>query len=188
MKLKKFNENDIDITANIKTNNIKDVEEFFDDVKKIHTKISNNDEEFTEDEDNELKYKTGRKFDEESNDNDTKLIVQDDNTKIKKFSEDNVTPDDYGYCPACDTKLIDEHCPRCKGEYDYDIKLNNSQSKFSDKKVEGYLGYTGYKKRDNNTTNNDIILPKYKNQIVQEKNVVAIIQDIDTRLKEIENK
>ena len=122
MKLKKFNENDVDITANIKTNNIKDVEEFFDDVKKIHTKISNNDEEFTEDEDNELKYKTGKKFDEESNDNDTKLIVQDDNTKIKKFSEDNVTPDDYGYCPACDTKLIDEHCPRCKGEYDYDIK------------------------------------------------------------------
>ena len=64
-----YNE-DVDITANIKTDNIKDVKKFFKDVKQLYRKISS----FDEFEDKEDNTKTGREFDEDNKD---ELIVQD---------------------------------------------------------------------------------------------------------------
>jgi len=71
----------IDITANIKTNNIKDVETFFNDIKQSAKRI-------TDDEDDDTpNNKTGRSYDEDNEEDD--LIVQGEakivNENIKTF-------------------------------------------------------------------------------------------------------
>ncbi len=77
-----MNEKNVDITANIKTDNVEDVEEFFDDVKKSYNKIATFDEF-----DDEPNNKTGRKYDEENEEDD--LIVQAERKLFEEF------PDEY---------------------------------------------------------------------------------------------
>lgn len=76
---KSLENKNVDITANIKSNSIKNVEQFFNDVKQSYNKIVD------EDDDNDLD-KTGRSYDED-NEKDEELIVQDDETKLKTFDE-----------------------------------------------------------------------------------------------------
>lgn len=73
--LKEFK--NVDITANIKTDNVEDVEEFFDDVKKSYNKIVSFDD-FDDEEEDIDNTKTGRFYDDE---NEEELIVQQDEAR-----------------------------------------------------------------------------------------------------------
>ena len=83
--MKKITE-ELDITASIKTKNPKDVERFFADVKKSFNNIvEEDDEENKIISFNDFDDATGRKYDEE---NEEELIVQDEKkSKIISFEE-----------------------------------------------------------------------------------------------------
>jgi len=91
---KKENPQIVDITANIKTDNPEDVEEFFDDVKKSYAKITS----FDDFDDDEPDNKTGRSYDEDNEEED--IIVQGEakivnETIIKKFDHINERAGDF---------------------------------------------------------------------------------------------
>lgn len=100
--LKKVNEL-VDIIANIKTDNVEDVEEFFNDVKKSYKKIISYDDYDNDDKPNN---KTGRSYDED-NKEEEELIVQDvDETQNKKLDHKLINEsDDFSIITKAFTSL-----------------------------------------------------------------------------------